>query len=231
MTKVSTGMVRVRSASDLLVLAGFGVASGLGGDGGPTGEDGGGEAAAWGEFAADDAPFGADGGDDVVEDFVDGIFVEDAEAAIGEEIHFEGFELDAIFFRHVLNGDGAEVREAGLGADGGVFGEARGDDVARELIGPGFKRGQFGFDAGAGVLCGVVGHVRSSKVLYRARRETASCGRLHFSPMLAGENADRKSPISLPLLSRVEDAAVEAPDGARSSFWICGRVAMALRSV
>src|SRR6266850_7553525 len=200
-------MVQVRSANNLLVLAGFGVAPGLGGDGGPASEDGGGEAAAGSEFAADDAPFGADGGDDVAEDFVDGVFVEDAKAAIGEEIHFEGFELDAIFFGHVLNGDGAEVGEAGLGADRGVFGEARGDDVARELVGPGFERGQFGLDAGAGVLCGVVRHVRSSGVLYRARRETASCSKLHFSPMLAWENADRKSPISLPQLSRVEDAA------------------------
>src|SRR6266850_7558707 len=124
------------------------LAFGAGADGGPAGEDGGGEAAAGCEFAADDAPFGANGGDNVAEDFVDGVFVEDAEAAIGEEIHFEGFELDAIFFGHVLNGDGAEVGEAGFGADGGVFREARGDDVARELVGPGFERGQFGLDAG-----------------------------------------------------------------------------------
>src|SRR5882724_9367236 len=172
LTKISMGTVRVRSASDLLVLPGFGVAFEVGAGGGPAGEDGGGEAAAGGEFAADDAPFGADSGDDVVKDFVDGVFVEDAEAAIGEEIHFEGFELDAIFFGHVLNGDGAEVGEAGLGADGGVFGEARGVD----------------------------GHVRSSEVLYRARRENASCGRLHFSPMLAGENDDRESPVGLPQL-------------------------------
>src|SRR6267378_3154302 len=212
-------MVQVRSANNLLVLAGFGVAPGLGGDGGPASEDGGGEAAAGSEFAADDAPFGADGGDDVAEDFVDGVFVEDAEAAIGEEIHFEGFELDAIFFGHVLNGDGAEVGEAG------------GDDVAGELIGPGFERGQFGLDAGAGVLCGVVGHVRSSGVLYRARRESASCGGLRFSPMLARENADRKSPISLPLLSRVEDAAVEAPEGGGLFIWSCGRLAVAVRKV
>ena len=127
-------------------------AFGVGADGGPAGEDGGGEAAAGSECAADDAPFGADGADDVVEDFVNGVFVEDAEVAIGEEIHFEGFELDTIFFGQVLDGDGAEVGEAGLGADGGVFGEARGDDVAGKLVGPGFERGQFGFDAGAGVL-------------------------------------------------------------------------------
>jgi hypothetical protein len=127
-------------------------------DGGPASEDGGGEAAAGGEFAADDAPFWEHGGDEIAEDFVDGVFVEDAEIAIGEKIHFQGLELDAGFFGHVLDGDGAEVGEAGLGADGGVFGKARGDDIAGELIGPGLERGQFGADAGAGVLCGIVGH-------------------------------------------------------------------------
>jgi len=49
--------------------------------------------------------------------------------------------------------------------------------------------------------------------------------------MLGGENADRKSSVSLPHLPRIEDAAVEAPDGAGLFIWICGRVAMALRSV
>jgi hypothetical protein len=33
------------------------------------------------------------------------------------------------------------------------------------LIGPGFERGQFGFDTGAGVLWSVVGHVRTSGLL------------------------------------------------------------------
>src|SRR6266851_4434989 len=134
---------------------------------GPAGEDGGGEAAAGSEFAADDAPLGAHGGDDVAEDFVDGVFVKDAEAAVGEQIHFQGFQLDAILLRHVLDGDGAEVGETGLGADGGVFGKARGDDVAGKLIGPGFECGQFCLDAGAGVLFGVVGHACSSCSLYR----------------------------------------------------------------
>src|SRR5712692_8255124 len=88
-------------------------------DAGPAREDGRGQAAAGGEFAAHDAPFGLNGGDDVAEDFVDGVFVEDAQAAVGEEIHFQGLQLDAIFLRHVLDGDGAEVGEAGIGAEGG----------------------------------------------------------------------------------------------------------------
>src|SRR5216683_2467130 len=136
-------------------------------DFGPAREDGRGQAAARSEFAAHDAPFGLNGGDDVAEDFVDGVFVEDAQAAVGEEIHFQGLQLDAVLLRHVLDGDGAEVGETGLGADGGVFGKARGNNVAGKLIGPGFERGQFCVDAGAGVLFGVVGHACSSNPLYR----------------------------------------------------------------
>src|SRR5713226_7683865 len=131
-------------------------------DGGPAGEDGGGEAAAGSEFAADDTPFGANRGDDVAQDFIDGIFVEDAEAAVGEKIHFQGLQLDAVLFRHVLDGDGAEIRKTGFGADGGVFGKERSDDVAGKLIGPGLQRRQFCLDAGAGVFGSVVGHERSS---------------------------------------------------------------------
>src|SRR5229473_283372 len=134
---------------------------------GPAGEDGGGEAAAGSEFAADDAPLGADGGDDIAENFVHGVFVKNAEAAVGEEVHFQGFQLDAILLRHVLDGDGAEVGETGLVAHGGVFGKARGDDVAGKLIGPRLQRWQFCVDAGAGVFCGVVGHECSSNLLYR----------------------------------------------------------------
>jgi hypothetical protein len=106
--------------------------------GGPAGEDGGGQAAAGCEFAADHAPFRANGGDDIAENFVHSVFIEDAQAAVGEEIHFQGLQLDAVFPRHVLDGDGAEVGETGFGADGGVFGKARGNDVAGKLIGPGF---------------------------------------------------------------------------------------------
>jgi len=49
--------------------------------------------------------------------------------------------------------------------------------------------------------------------------------------MLSGENADRKSPVSVPALSWIEDAAVEAPVGGGSSFWIWRRLAVALRGV
>lgn len=158
------------SAGDLLTRA-----LGLHVEGGPAGEDGGGQAAAGSEFAADNAPFRANGFDDVAKDFVHRVFVEDAEVTVGEEIHFQGFQLEAIFPRHVLNGDGAIVGHAGLGADRGIFGKARGDDVAGKLIRPGLEFGQFRGDAGAGVFAGVVGHGGSSELLYRAPGETASC--------------------------------------------------------
>src|ERR1700730_6257088 len=50
---------------------------------GPSGKHRGGQATSGGEFAADDAPFGLDGGHDVAQDFVDGIFVENPQVAIG----------------------------------------------------------------------------------------------------------------------------------------------------
>jgi len=49
--------------------------------------------------------------------------------------------------------------------------------------------------------------------------------------MLAGEPAHRKRTSNLSELSWIEDTAVEAPDGAGSSFWICRRLAVALRRV
>jgi hypothetical protein len=45
------------------------------------------------------------------------------------------------------------------------------------------------------------------------------------------KNDDRKPPVSLPSLSCLEDAALEAPVGDGSSLWIWGRFAVALRSV
>jgi len=51
------------------------------------------------------------------------------------------------------------------------------------------------------------------------------------TPKFAVENADRKSSVSLPHLPRIEDAAVEAPDGGGLFIWICGRPTVALRGM
>src|SRR5258708_2832805 len=82
----------------LLMLLTF--ALGLGADLGPAGEDGGGEAAAGSEFAADDAPFGLHGGDDVAQDFDNGVFEE-----VGHVIE-----------RMIIAGRG-QSREKSLGVD------------------------------------------------------------------------------------------------------------------
>src|SRR5881296_1641298 len=65
-------------------------------NGGPAGEDGSGQSTARSEFAADEAPLRANGFDDIAENFVHRVFVEDPQAAVGEEIHFQGLQLEAI---------------------------------------------------------------------------------------------------------------------------------------
>ena len=161
----------------------------------PSRKDGGCQAAAWGEFAANDAPFRLDGVDDVVEHFVHGVFVEDAEVAVGQQVHFQRFELDAVFARHVLDSDGAEVGQAGFWADRGVLRKFGGDDVARELIGPGFQRWQFRVDACAGVFFGVVGHEGSWRYYICddavARRPSSSRGRSRLSARKSAATSNR----------------------------------------
>src|SRR5262249_13086329 len=106
---------------------------------------------------ADDAPLRGDGFDDVVQDFIDGVLIEDAEVAVSQEIHFERFQLDAAFARHVADGDCAVVGKASFGADGSIFGKVRGDDVAGKLVGPGVEPRQPGVDASTSVFIGVSG--------------------------------------------------------------------------
>src|SRR5712692_2788314 len=89
---------------------------------GPAGFDARGQAAAGSEFAANNAPDRLGGFHDVAQDAVDSVFVKDSEAAIRQQIHFQGLQLEAEFLRLILNRDGAVVRKPGLGADRSVFG-------------------------------------------------------------------------------------------------------------
>ena len=75
----------------------------------------------------------------VVQDAVDGVLVEDADAPVGGHVHLEGFELDALPAGLVLDGEGPEVGQPGLGADRVVFGVDDGDGRVRELAGPGLN--------------------------------------------------------------------------------------------
>ena len=72
------------------------------------------EPAASGKGAGDFRPYGTAGLDNIVEDSVDGIFVEDAEIPVGVDVHFERFQLKTFFIRHVMQCNGSEVRQVSL---------------------------------------------------------------------------------------------------------------------
>ena len=124
---------------------------------GPAGFYDGGDAAAWAEVAFDDGPDGIAGFDDVFEDLIDDVFLEDAQVSVAEEVFFVGFELEAAMTRHVAQNEGAEVGQAGLGADGGELRIVDEDLVTGELIGPGFDGRECEIEPGFGVLVCVSG--------------------------------------------------------------------------
>jgi len=121
------------------------------------GFDDGGDAAARTEVADYFGPDRVAGFDDVVEDLVDDVLLKDAEVAVGEEIFFEGLQLEAGLARHVSDGDAAKVRQTGLGTDAGELGIVDEDFVGAELVAPGFDGGKFDVEAGFGVVVGVAG--------------------------------------------------------------------------
>src|SRR2546427_6592917 len=142
--------------------------------------DAGGQAAAGSEFAANNAPDRLGGFHDIAQDAVDSVFVKDSEAAIRQQIHLQGLQLEAEFLRLILNRDGAVVRKPGLGAHRSVFGKTRGDGIAGELVGPSLEARQPGVHPGAGVFCGVIRHSVSWELFYtldgRCARETTRPG-------------------------------------------------------
>ena len=142
---------------------------------GPAGFDGGGDAAAGAEFAADDGPDGIAGFHHVFEDLVDDVFLEDAEVAVAEEIFLKRFEFEAAGAGHVANGEVAEVGQAGLGADGGEFGIVDDDFVVGELILPGLDFGEFEVEAGLGVIVGVARLWRHISIVRGTKMNMDSC--------------------------------------------------------
>ncbi len=90
--------------------------------------------AARSEGAGDFRPDGPAGCDDIVKDSVDGIFIEDAEIAVGMDIHFERFQLKAFFVGHIVQRNGSEVRQVGFGANRGVFGDLNRNFVSLILV-------------------------------------------------------------------------------------------------
>lgn len=92
------------------------------------------EPAASGEGAGDFRPDGTAGFDNIVEDSVDGIFIEDAEIPVGVDVHFERFQLKTFFIRHVMQCNGPEVRQVSFWANRRVLGDLNRNFISLILI-------------------------------------------------------------------------------------------------
>ncbi len=69
-----------------------------------------------------------------MKDSVDGILVKDAEVTVGVDVHFERFQLKTFFIRHVVQRNGAEVGQVGLGANRRVLGNLDRNLISLVLI-------------------------------------------------------------------------------------------------
>lgn len=107
--------------------------------------------AARGESAGDGGPDGAAGLHDITEDSIDGVFIEDAQVAVGVDIHLERFQLQTRLVGHVMDRHGAEIRQVRLWADGGIFGNLDGNLVTLILVREGLDIGQRRRDAALGM--------------------------------------------------------------------------------
>ena len=79
---------------------------------------------------------------------IDDVLLKDPQVAIGLQIFLQGLQLQAMLVRHVADGDGAEIRQAGLGADRGELGIVNDDFVSGKLVRPGFDRGKIVVESG-----------------------------------------------------------------------------------
>ncbi len=68
------------------------------------------------------------------------------------DIHLKGLQFEAFLVRHVVQRDGAEVRQIGFGADCRVFGNFDGDLVTLILIGKRLDLRQRCRDSALGVI-------------------------------------------------------------------------------
>ena len=78
------------------------------------------------------------GVDDIVKDPIDSIFIENAEIAVGMDIHFERFQLKTFFIGHVVQRDNPEVRQVCFWTNRRILGDLDGNFVAFILIWEGF---------------------------------------------------------------------------------------------
>src|SRR5580693_4492597 len=207
--------------------AGFSPGFAAGGTLRPASEDRSGQTATRSKLATHHTPLRAYSCNDIMENLVHGVFIEDPEIAIGEEVHLESLELDAVFVRQVLNGDGAVVWHAGFRANGTVLRKTRGDDVAPILVGPGVELRQFCFDASAGVIGCVVGHDGSHCTLLVDFQATASC-RKRALPLSSCGEGPPESFDALPCVSSHALPEIEAAVRFRLFVQRCGCRSVAL---
>ena len=81
------------------------------------------------EIADDLHPFWLAGGDEVIQNGIDSDFVECVVVSVGEEIKFESFAFDTLFFSNVIDGDVSEIRLSGDGTETCKFRAVESDDV------------------------------------------------------------------------------------------------------
>ena len=93
----------------------------------------------------------------VIQDAVDGVFIEDSEVAESHDVGLQRLQLQAELVGKIMNGDGSKIRQPRARADAGEFGDGDGDLVTVVLVLPGFDLGQFGVNTSAGVFGRVLG--------------------------------------------------------------------------
>lgn len=69
------------------------------------------ESSARGERTGHGCPYRTAGCDDVLKDTVHRVLIENAQIPVRVDVHFEGLEFKALLVRHVVERDGAEVRQ------------------------------------------------------------------------------------------------------------------------
>ena len=150
------------------------------------------EPAASGEGAGDCGPYGTAGFDNIVEDSVDGIFVEDAEIPVGVDVHFERFQLKTFFIRHVVQCNGPEVRQVSFWTNRCVLGDLNRNFISLILIREGLDIWERSVDSTSRMTL-VVPQFRGFGV--SSARFTFHVSRLTSSTLASSIQSDRFFPI------------------------------------
>lgn len=67
--------------------------------------------------------------DQILQNFVDGVFVENPHIPIALNVKLKRFQLDALLIRDVVDFDDREIGQAGAGADAGELRAGNGDGI------------------------------------------------------------------------------------------------------